>query len=370
MTAELISLNGRFVTQSVTGVQRYAWEMVKALDRALDERASTERLHLEFELLVPKGYLEAVGHFSNIRVCEVGTLNGHAWEQLDLPKFARGRIINFCNSFPVLSSRPVVVIHDAAVYAMPDGYTRAFVRAYRALYWLLRFRYSTCILTVSEFSRNEIAHYSGIRKDRIKVLYCGADHWNLVIPEKAIIERLNLTNKLYLLAVASANPNKNLDRLIQAYKLMNRTDIPLVLVGGANKRVFAGEAGLEIPGVVRTGSVSDSELAALYSSASAFVFPSLYEGFGLPPLEAMMFGCPVISSRRASLPEVCGDAAEYCDALDPADIARAMREVLANEALRSQIIAAGRKQAKKFKWDTSAQGLLNVIRDSKSFDEH
>ena len=112
--------------------------------------------------------------------------------------------------------------------------------------------------------------------------------------------------------------------------------------------------------LIRTGYLSDAELAALYSNAWAFVFPSLYEGFGLPPLEAMHFGCPVICSRAASVPEVAGDAALYCNAQDVDDIAACLRKVIEDEALRRSLTERGALQAEKFTWQSSAEKMLQL----------
>ena len=140
---------------------------------------------------------------------------------------------------------------------------------------------------------------------------------------------------------------------------MRSRDFTLVFAGGTNSRIFnpaavAGESTV-------TGRVTDAELRALYDNAECFVYPSFYEGFGLPPLEAMTCGCPVVASRAASLPEVCGEAAVYCDPGDPADIARALDEVLENAEFRSELRRRGEMRAARFTWSRSAQALLDLL---------
>jgi len=161
---------------------------------------------------------------------------------------------------------------------------------------------------------------------------------------RILLERLGLRNRSFLLAVGSANKNKNIARLIEAYLRLDCKDVPLVLAGGANSNVFSGVAFDECEQLIRTGYLTDAELAALYGNALAFVFPSLYEGFGLPPLEAMHFGCPVICSRSASVPEVAGDAALYCNALDVDDIAACLRRIMEEDTLRRTLIEKGKNK--------------------------
>jgi glycosyltransferase involved in cell wall biosynthesis len=289
-----------------------------------------------------------------------GTGSGHLWEQASLPRYSKGILVSLCNTYPILVRRQIVVVHDASIYAVPEGYTRAFVLYYRLLFALLRFKRSVVVVTDSEFSKRELVRHARLDADRIHVVYCGADHWRQVTPDLQIIARLGLKETRYIMAVASENPNKNLDRLTKAFLSLGRRDVRLVLVGAKNSRIFSSEAIVESENIVRAGYVSDSELAALYAQAVGFIFPSLYEGFGLPPLEAMTFDCPVVSSREASLPEVCGDAALYCDARDVHDISRAIQRLLDDDMLRASLIQAGREQLKKFTWKATAQAIMQL----------
>jgi len=144
---------------------------------------------------------------------------------------------------------------------------------------------------------------------------------------------------------------------------LKANDYDVVLTGTTNSRIFRN-AVPEVPSRVRhLGYVSDGELRALYEGAACFLYPSLYEGFGLPPLEAMACGCPVVVSRSGSLPEVCGDAALYCDPLDPADIARATSSVVGSPTLRSELASLGIQRAKHFTWEQTARNLMTVIEE-------
>ena len=353
-----LTLNGRFLTQRITGVQRYALEMLLAIDALLAKGKSSTLL--EAELLVPPNAPENLPTLQTIAIRRVGRLHGHPWEQVELPRFARGLVLNFCNTFPVALGRQVVVVHDASIYACPEGYTGPFRAYYRTLFAIAARRPGIRIATDSEFSRMELKRFAEFNPSRMTVIPCGANHWDNIKPDTGILDRLNLTKRRFLLAVGSANKNKNIARLIKAYLKLDRQDVPLVLAGGANSNVFSGVEFEKSDQLIRTGYLSDAELAALYSNAWAFVFPSLYEGFGLPPLEAMHFGCPVICSRAASVPEVAGDAALYCNAQDVDDIAACLRKVIEDEALRRSLTERGALQAAKFTWQSSAEKMLQL----------
>ncbi|MCB0075604.1 MAG: glycosyltransferase family 4 protein, partial [Caldilineaceae bacterium] len=176
------------------------------------------------------------------------------------------------------------------------------------------------------------------------------------------LSRLGLVGRSFLLAVGSANPTKRQADLVLAWRALERRDARLVIVGGGDARVFGATALAEAPGVVRAGAVDDPTLRALYDAAVGLVFPSVYEGFGLPPLEAMACGCPVVAARAASLPEVCGDAAMLVPPRDPAALADAMRRLLDDAALRAAMRERGLARAADFSWDASAQALLAALR--------
>lgn len=347
------NLNGRFLSQPLTGVQRYASEVLRAVS---GRPKTTIDLHLPFLV----SYTQDSG--GNVRVVADSRFKGQLWEQLVLGvSRRRGVLLNLCNTYPVLARRQIVVVHDASVYAVPDGYTRVFTGFYRLLFWLLRFKRSTRIVTDSEFSRGELVRYAGLPAERITVVYCGADHWERISPEHGILDRLGLgSGRPFVLAVASDNPNKNLPRLVAAFRTLQRKDLCLVLVGGCNSRVFSQSDLATAENIIRAGYLTDAELAALYGAATCFVFPSLYEGFGLPPLEAMSFGCPVLVSREASLPEVCGDAALYCDGYDVTDIAAGIAKLVDTPELRAELSAAGRQRAARFRWRDTADALLKI----------
>ncbi|MEI7530053.1 MAG: glycosyltransferase family 1 protein [Elusimicrobiota bacterium] len=186
-------------------------------------------------------------------------------------------------------------------------------------------------------------------------------------PDQTILERLNLAAGGYVLAVSSINPHKNFKLVVASMALLKDSGLSLVIAGGVNPRVFSG-SGADFPANVKyAGYVSDGELKALYSGALCFVYPSLYEGFGLPPLEAMACGCPVVVSDRASLPEVCGAAAVYVDPGSAAGLVAAIEKIHSDPEVRRAMAETGRARAALFTWRRTAESLLAVCLEAAGF---
>jgi len=357
-----ININGRFLTQPITGVQRYAVESVKALDNLLN-RGEIDCGKFAYRILVPsKGLLHKLD-LQRIAVNRVGYLRGHFWEQVELPFHAsNGLLLNLCNAAPMAIRNQVVTIHDAAVFEFPDAYSFAFRTWYRFMLKRLG-KVAAKIVTVSEFSKRELIRYCRMDESKISVVHEGAEHILTVGPQDHILEKFGLSDRRYILAVSSLNPNKNFNSVVKAIDLLKNVDYDFVIAGGVNPSVFSGTQVCSSKSVKFAGYVSDAELRTLYDHADCFVYPSFYEGFGLPPLEAMACGCPVIVSNQASLPEVCGDAAIFCDPYNPEDIAEKIRLVITDEALRERLREKGLEHAKRFTWERCAKKTLSVIEE-------
>ena len=357
-----ISINGRFLTQSISGVQRYAWEVVRQWDRMLATGLAAGQAP-DVELLCPAG-ATLPGPLAAIRVRTVGTLQGHAWEQWSLPRAASGRrLVNLCNVAPLMHGSQMVTIHDAAVFAAPAGYSRKFIAWYRFVYRVLVAR-GARIVTVSEFSRDELRRFLGARL-AIDVVHESGDHIAEVAPDAGLVPDAGLAGGRYVLAVSSMNPNKNFGAIVKAFESSAFAGVELFVAGGTNAKVFAASGNLPA-GVRHLGYVSDGQLRALYEAAACFVFPSRYEGFGLPPLEAMVCGCPVISSRAASMPEICGPAVLYFDPEDSAELAARIEEVLGDPVVAARLRAAGFDRARQFTWERCAASLWAIATGSWS----
>lgn len=353
-------INGRFLSQKLTGVQRYAAEIVKAIDALLASNQFPASLHgAEWQLLAPPDADQTIA-LDRIKLRKVGRLSGHAWDQIDLARAAApGRLLSLANSGPVLHSDQIVVIHDAQVFRRPDFFSWRYRAVHRTMDRLLARR--ATIATVSNFSRAELAAVMGLCASDIPVFPNSAEHFGATEPDDGILDRLALTPRGYFLYVGSMKKNKNVSVAIRAKELLDRPDIPLVVVGGDNNKVFQNDVHANDPSVILAGRRTDSEIAALYAHALAFVFPSLYEGFGVPPLEAMLFGCPVIASTADAVIETCGEAAAYFDATDAEALRRRMLERLATGAISGDERRMQQDRLAMFSWRNSAHALLEFL---------
>lgn len=360
-----IFINGRFLSQSLTGVQRYAAEMVKAMDRLLASgEAPQPLLEAEWHILAPPNATAALD-LNFIQTRKVGRQTGHAWDQVDLARAAwDGRLISLANSGPVVHRNQLVVIHDAQVFRRPDFFSRSYLTLHRTLGYLLA--RGADIATVSDFSRRELAAALWLKSADIPVFSNSAEHFAATVPDFGVIERLGLVPHRFFLSVGSMTKNKNISLAIQAAQRLGRPDIPLVVVGGDNNKVFSGGPTAADAGVVLAGRLTDHEIAALYSRATAFVFPSLYEGFGVPPLEAMLFGCPVIATTADAVRETCGDAAAYFDPLDAGELRQRMIERIEAGTISEDEQGRQQRRLAMYSWRTSANDLLRFICNTKT----
>lgn len=355
-----IFINGRFLTQRITGVQRYAHEVLKAIDTLLVQGEIKE---ISFEILTPKTEITS-GSYQSIPIRKVGYLKGHFWEQIELPFYTKNNLlINLCNTAPIVKLKQLVVIHDAAVYANPSNFSFLFRTWYRILLKVL-VTFSFQVITVSHNSKSEIIKYCGEAKRDIKVIYEGAEHVKRYMNKDLTINKQS--DKPYVLAVSSINPNKNFKSIIQAIRYLHyngfTAEIELVIAGATNNKIFH-QALEELPNWVKCiGYVTDAELISLYENANCFIFPSFYEGFGLPPLEAMACGCPVIVSNTSSLPEVCGDAVLYCNPYEYQDIAEKILLLIHNKELREIFKQKGMIRAQQFTWQQCAKEIIDVLK--------
>jgi glycosyltransferase involved in cell wall biosynthesis len=356
-----IYINARFLTQSVTGVQRYAIELVKCWDRLLDEWEE-DREKYSVTLLCPPNVMHELP-LKHIKQENIGTFGGHAWEQLVLPYYARkGLLVNLCNSGPLLKRKQIATIHDTAVFDEPRSYSFLFRHAYRIIQRALGFR-ALRIVTGSGFAKSRLIEHYRINERKIRVIGLGREHMEQLEPDQEILSAHQLASKGYILAVSSMNPSKNFANMVRAIDLLQGVEYQIVIAGGTNGKIFGA---MDIPHsdkVIRVGYVTDRQLKALYDGAACFVFPSTYEGFGLPPLEAMTCGTPVIVSRSASLPELCGEATLYCDPYSPQDIAKKIEQVMNDSRLRQVLSIQGLERAAQYSWDKCARQTWEVIKE-------
>jgi glycosyltransferase involved in cell wall biosynthesis len=356
--AKSVYINGRFLSQRLTGVQRFAYEMVKAIDHQL----MSEELHQDSTkwFIIAPPQAERGIRLRRIQVRHAGVGKGHLWDQTILPLVTRdGLLVNLANTGPLLHSKSITIIHDAAVFRTPSNYSRSYRNLHRALGYGLSRR--SHLGTVSEFSRSELAEVFRMDPASIFVVPNGGEHIAALTPDEAIITRLGLTPNKYFLFVGSPSPNKNLESALKAFSNLNQISFKFAVVGSAKHGVFRSSDSEMPPGVVLCGPATDSEIAALYRNASALVFPSIYEGFGIPPLEAMEHGCAVLASDIPPVREVCGDAAIYFSPLDIASIASTYQCVIDGISEVQLAAERGRERCKQFSWAASAQRLIKAV---------
>lgn len=289
------------------------------------------------------------------------------------PKYCKGAIVIASDTkIPLLlpkDAKLVSVITDLAVFRMGEVYQLS-----RMLLWRMQYKYlcrkATRFIAISDFTKHEMVELLGIQEERITVIPCAAgDHIRRIEDKEEIYSfrrKYNIPERV-ILFVGNANPRKNLDRLVMAYdRLKKETDLPheLVIAGGMGWKFDRNKAldTIENKGTIHfIDYIPDDEMSLLYSSADLYVFPTLYEGFGIPVIEAQKCGIPVLTSNITSLPEVAGDGAFYIDPYDVSDIKRGMKAVLQDNNLRNRLIQQGYKNASRYSWDKSAELLLNTI---------
>lgn len=346
-----IAINGRFLTQRVLGVQRFAGEVVKAIDQLIDA-GEYAGLAGRIEIVAPSAARELPLRHIPVRRCGVGS--GYFWEQLELPlHVGDALLLNLCILGPLALRRQIVVVHDATVPALPVNFPFSFRAAYNVLVPAL-LRRARWTATVSEFSRREIGKWYGVDVSQMPVCFEGGDHITEIPADYSVIDRLGLAGRKFFLGVGITY-TKNVDTLLAAFDKANLPDTLLVLAGNGRSKLEIADSRVRA-----TGYVTDPELRALYHETVALAFPSRYEGFGLPPVEAMTCGCPVIISDQPALVEMCGDAALQCGVNDADELARLMRLVHDEPDRRSALIAAGQARAGRFTWRATAGVLLEL----------
>ena len=353
------AINGRFVTQSFSGVQRYAHEILAQLDALIAERHPLAE-GLAVELIVPPG-ADRLPELKAVSVRVAGRRGGHFWEQAELPRAVRGGLLNLGNTGPVALTRQIVCLHDANTRVYPASYSLAFRSLYRVLFPVLG-RRARIVTTVSNYSAEILARYGIASRGKLRVIPNGHEHalrWQPRHSDKT--RRVAGRNTIVLLG--SPAPHKNVAMLLGLAGDLERAGLRLAVVGARDARVFqVGSVSVEdAPNVVWLGRLSDDEIAALLEDCLCLAFPSLVEGFGLPAVEAMARGCPVVSSDAASLPEVCGEAALYASPADPRAWLAQLRRLSGDDALRSELIRRGAEQVKRFSWRHSAELYLAVM---------
>ncbi|CAN5813318.1 glycosyltransferase family 1 protein [soil metagenome] len=351
-----VDINARFLTHPITGVQRYALEISRHLRHLLPGAVFVAPPHILHQEVARLLQVELVGRKS-----------GHYWEQVELPGYLKRRgnplLLNLANTAPLWYRRQVVTLHDMAFMVNPGWFSFPFRTYYRFLIPRIAHR-SRRIITVSQSAKADAVEWLGVKPEKVEVVYNAVSSAfdGLSVATEAIADRFQFD---FVLAVSSLDPRKNFSNLIRGF-VSSKSTLPLKLViVGKRQASFADPDLAQLvarhPEIVFAGYVTDQELAALYRKARVFVYPSLYEGFGIPNLEAMAAGCPVVTSAIAAHTEVCGDAACYVDPTEPALIAAGIQKVLGDESYRHLLVRRGEARCRQFSWEDSARQVARVV---------
>ena len=344
-------LDGQVYVQRKTGIYRYCNEILKELDKIIKPD--------EIELIVPK---EAVfdDDFQNIKVVRFGRGNGIVWAQTYLPLYClKHRVvpISFYNTTPIL--RPgIVVIHDVGYKAWEKGYDSLYGKLssiwHRFNYWYIsKMKYP--IITVSNFSKSEICKYYNVSSNRITVISNGWQHYNTITEDNSVFDVFKDINPgNYFFSIGSLENRKNIKWITEVAR---RNPDSIFVITGESVRNAKVELGVDaLANVILTGYLEDSRAKALMSHAKAFVFPSLYEGFGIPPMEALSTGVKVVCAKASSLPEIYEDAVYY---IDPYDYDVCLSRLLSDDIIKEN----ADRVLRKYDWKMSAIAFRDFLKN-------
>ena len=304
---------------------------------------------------------------------EYGSIRGQLWEQLTLPRYVGPHDVLWspANLGPVRVHNQVVTIHDMAVLDHPEWFSPGVQMAFRIVVPRL-VRSVEYVITDSAFSKDRLLAHFAIDPDKVIVIYPGVSTLTgangsddaVSSPIDARHSKTACSDCPYAIAYGLSDPRKNLGTLLEAWSYVVRDvpDLELAIVGGPSSRTFSRSASTrEGPRIRYTGYLEDSELADLYSGASLFIYPSLYEGFGLPPLEAMLYGVPSVVSDIPVLREVYGESVSYVDPYDPTDVARGVIETVVCGSAREELLKTFEVTLGKYSWDRAGEAVRGVL---------
>ena len=352
------TINGDFLGLEQTGVARYGLEVTRALDALVTERHPLTR-DLRLDLVTarkpPAGLLQSipfhvVPEYSKPRLPQV-------WVQLQLPRHVRGGLLSFCNLAPIQIRRHIVCIHDLHTVTMPESYPLLFRLAHRAILPILG-RRARIITTVSNFVRDQLAENGVAPAEKVVVTYNGSDHAERWSPTGSATRT---GPRPYVVCLGRKQKYKNGELIWRIADQLDEIGIDIYMAGSVDQATLE-TFGPKVPRNVRLlGRISDDDLAKVLSEAQCFLFPSRIEGFGLPAVEAMARGCPVVASTSPSLPEVCGGAALFAGPDDPDAWMAAIRRLVCEPRLRESMTAAGYARARIYSWRRIAETYLELM---------
>lgn len=343
----MIIINARFLTQNITGVQRFAIEISRELIKS----------NLNVCFVAPVNILNSE-IADELNVKKIGFLTGHLWEQITLQIYVKRKkamLLSLCNTAPLFLKKQIITIHDLSFRLYPEWNSKMFSLIYNTMIPIIA-RNSKHILTVSNSSKYELVSELNVSKEKISVVYNAV---SAIFLKQEVLDFVeNNKQEDYILTVSSFHPRKNLTRLISAFLSLPDKRLKLYIVGNFDKNfAFDKQVLKELDVRIKIlTNINDLELKKIYKSAKLFVFPSLYEGFGIPLIEAMSCGTPICVSNLAVFKEVCGTNATYFNPKDVDDITDKINLSLENPKPISN-------DFNKYSWKKSSNIIESLILD-------
>lgn len=367
------------INPAPTGIGRYTWELATRLPALLAPEHGLRYIARHRWVSDPASLRVAAPVGQAVRRSLVRMRLAAAVYAVLWPTLMRYRLRSVPNSLyhgtnfyvPPGADRAVATFHDLSIYRHPECHPAARVDFMRRVI-PQTLRRTDFLITVSEFTRREVIDFFAWPADKVRAIPLGVD--NAFRPHSAaatapVLQRMGLSHGAYVLCTATIEPRKNIARLLQAYAALPdalRTQCPLVLAGGEGwndtELQIHIQRALSAGWLKRFGYVSEDDLPALMAGARCFAFPSIYEGFGLPVLEAMASGVPVVTSQVASLPEVAQDCAQLVDPFNVDAIRTALHQAIEDNQWRTRASALGIQRAAAFSWDHTAQATAAIYR--------
>lgn len=343
----MIIINARFLTQPITGVQRYGIEICKEL----------KKLKADLVFVTPNDVIHDQ-LFRELKAKKIGFFKGHLWEQIDLKIFVnkhKALLLSLGNTAPLFLKKQVVTIHDLSVFQNPEWHSFLFRSWYRFMIPKIA-KKSVHIITVSNSSKKELIEILKIPKDKITVAYNGISEIFIQSDDTPVP-----TNNLdfnYILTVSSHHPRKNFKKLIAAFNALHISGLNLVIVGNFNKHFKSKDWEYDKnENIVFMKGVDDNNLLTLYQNAEFFIYPSLYEGFGIPIIEAAAQGVKLCVSSIPVFKEICESNAIYFDPKDPTDITDKIQK-----CIKSNNYPSKNHFIEKFSWRKSSIEIMNSLK--------
>lgn len=345
------AINGRFVVRKLTGQERFATELLRELDKICEKD--------EFVLVVPK-YAEILPDYKNIKIVKYGKVKSHFWEQISLYRYCKKHhlvSVNLTSTCPLLDSG-IVCCHDAAAYEIRELLTQnlygrlSYIWHQMMIEAVKRSKYP--IITVSNYSKSRLSKFMKVPESRFHVISNAWQHYLRVNEDESIFEKLpkGYVRGEYFMALSSLSPQKNFIWVKEVAK--RNLEKKFLIVGRAEGFTKLGIDDLQGSNLLFTGYLTDGEIKSLMKGCRAFIHPSVYEGFGIPPIEALSCGAELIVSTAACLPEIYGNSAHY---IDPHNY-----DVNLDELLKEPIAPAS-EVLDKYSWAREAEKFLKMLRE-------